>query len=371
MKLSAKTTVVAEPLEKIDLQLFAEGSDGGAPAVGGSPGIDTSGQTSSIIPGDGYASGGPEPPDTQSAEAVDMEGFSLDTEPEEGEGLEPEAKEPEIPEAVKGQSPEANAAFAEMRREAEAAKQQALFLQQQLVEKDAWVEQTFGSQGIHNWQQYQQAVEQTHRQQALQRQQDALERPKYVAQQTYQKLIEAGYEEVVAKEIANNQAATVAQAIHNQQLQERLAAIEQQEKQREFAAFQQHIYGLQQEIQRGWNDEYSQLQKEYGDMLPLPAEQYFANIEQPIADKLSKGYTLQDAWLTTYNSTIKERATKAAQQKTLNNLDSKRHLKTEGDGAGESASASATPLHPDTLAMYMANGMSEKQARAFHKKIYG
>ena len=61
MKLSAKTTVVAEPLEKIDLQLFADG-DGGAPVVGGSPGIDTSGQTSSIIPGDGYASGGPEPP---------------------------------------------------------------------------------------------------------------------------------------------------------------------------------------------------------------------------------------------------------------------------------------------------------------------
>ena len=61
---------------------------------------------------------------------------------------------------------------------------------------------------------------------------------------------------------------------------------------------------------------------------------------------------------------------KAAAQKTLNNLNSKSHLKTEGDGAGDS-NASTIPLPAETLAMYMDSGMTEKQARAFHKKLYG
>lgn len=371
-----KGAKVAEPAEllRIDLQLFAEGEGGsGAAAAGGDAGSSPSTATSSIIPGDDYASGGPEAPDNQPAERVDFEGYNFGEEPEgeeppEGDtdtGEPEEPEEPEVPEPVKKeQSPEANAAFAEMRRKAEEA-------ERVLKERDAWVEQNFGaSHGLKTWEQYQAAIEHTHQQQEQARQQEIQTRPQMVAQQTYQQLIQQGYDEAVARELANARGYAVEQSLRNQALTSRLDAIENQSKHQQEQSQQQTLQQQQEahakELLQSWESDRAKLAGEYGDLVPKDLN----NLDQAVIDKLQKGYSFEDAWYTTNRSKIVEQREKAAAQKTLNNLDSKKHLKTEGDGAGDS-NASTLPLSADTLAMYMDSGMTEKQARAFHKKLYG
>ncbi len=74
---------------------------------------------------------------------------------------EPAAGESETPAAAGqkgGQAPETNAAFARLRREAEEAKRA-------LQQREAWIRERFGAQGIQTWEQYQAAVETTLRQQ--------------------------------------------------------------------------------------------------------------------------------------------------------------------------------------------------------------
>lgn len=380
MKLSAKKTVVAKPLlREINLQLFAE--EGGAPAgnaddVGGG----SAGNASAII-NDPYASGGPEPPENFSPESVDLEGFDFDSEDEEpaaaesSGSTESEESTESMPEPVKKeQSPEANAAFAEMRRQAEQARKQAERAQQQLAERDAWISQTFGAtHNLHTWEQYQKAVEETNRQQAMQLQQAIQSRPVQVAQQTYQQLIQAGYDEGVAREIANTKAAAETVKLQNQALLSRLTAIENQGRQQQEAFRQAAILQQQEVVKKQILDsltaDHKQLQQEYGDLIPADPEQFFGGLDDTIKEKLQKGYSLYDAWCTTNRAKIAEQSKKAAAQKTLNNLSSKKHLKTEGDGAGDS-DVSSVPLSPETLAMYIDSGMTEKQARAFHKKIY-
>lgn len=370
-----KGAKVAEPAEllMIDLQLFAEG-EGDAPA-GGDAGSSATNSTSSIIPGDDYASGGPEPQEGQPAELIDFEGYNFTEEPEEEtpgsdavpdtEGEQPPEEPDEVPEPVKKeQSPEANAAFAEMRRKAEEA-------ERVLRERDAWVEQNFGqSHGLKSWEQYQAAIEHTHRQQQVARQQELQQRPQQVYQQTYQQLVEQGYDQQVADRLASNEANNVAHALEVQAMKDKLAMLERQEQeksQREQEIRQQHEQeAMQQQLTQAILADHSKLREEYGDLVPAD----LSKLDQPTVDRLQRGYTLYDAWFLSNRTKITEQTQKAAAQKTLNNLNSKSHLKTEGDGAGDS-NASAIPLPPDTLQMYMDSGMTEKQARAFHKKLYG
>ncbi len=345
--------------------------------VAGLPsGDDTSTATSSIIPGDDYASGGPEPSETPE-NAVDFGSYDFEEaeesapeEPEKpepadtGEGQEqPEA--PEVPDSVKKeQSPEANAAFAEMRRKAEEA-------EQALKARDAWVEKKFGqSHGLKTWEQYQSAVEHTHKQQQEARRQAMQQQPQQVFQQTYRDLIAQSYDETVAREIANSRASMVAQNLQMQAVQEELAAIKQREQERQ-AALQQQMQQQQQQavVQQKTQEiltDHDKLRKEYGELVPADLNQ----VDKATIDKVYRGYSLYDAWYTTNKAKVVEQAQKAASQKTLNNLSSKSHLKTEGDGAGDS-NASTIPLPTDTLQMYLDSGMTEKQARAFHKKLYG
>ena len=367
-----KGAKVAEPAEllRIDLQLFAEGEGGGgAPAGGDTGAAPAANMTSSVIPGDDYASGGPEPPDNQLAEMVDFDGFdfnddgAVDGDPEAEPDPTPEADP--VPDPVKKeQSPEANTAFAEIRRKAEQA-------EKELHARDAWVEQNFGaSHGLKTWEQYQAAIEHTHQQQEQARQQEIQTRPQMVAQQTYQQLIQQGYDEAVARELANARGYAVEQSLRNQALTSRLDAIENQSKQQQEQSQQQTLQQQQEahakELLQSWESDRAKLAGEYGDLVPKDLN----NLDQAVIDKLQKGYSFEDAWYTTNRSKIVEQREKAAAQKTLNNLNSKSHLKTEGDGAGDS-NASTIPLPADTLQMYMDSGMTEKQARAFHKKLYG
>ncbi len=367
---SVKTTDLAAPF---DLQLFAEGDGGGVPA-GGDAGSSATNSTSSIIPGDDYASGGPEPQEGQPAELIDFENFDFDNPEAEEETLEGDTvitegeetpEEPDgVPEPVKKeQSPEANAAFAEMRRKVEEA-------ERALKARDSWVEQNFGQQGLKTWEQYQAAVEEGKRQQELARQQELQQRPQMVYQQAYQQLVEQGYDQEVAHRMATIEANNVAHSLEVQAMKDKLAMLERQEHEK--AQREQEI--LQQQEQEAAKEKMTQellsdhkkLREEYGDLVPAD----LSKLDQPTIDRLQRGYTLYDAWFLSNRTKITEQTQKAAAQKTLNNLNSKSHLKTEGDGAGDS-NASTMPLPAETLAMYMDSGMTEKQARAFHKKLYG
>ena len=362
-----KGAKVAEPAEllMINLQLFAEG-EGGAPA-GDSGGSVNS--TSSIIPGDDYASGGPEPPENQPAELIDFEGYNFTEEPEEeipeGETVPPGGEEPdEVPEPVKKeQSPEANAAFAELRRKAEDA-------ERALKARDSGVEQNFGQQGLKTWEQYQAAVEEGKRQQEVARQQEMQQRPQAVYQQSYQQLIEQGYDQEVAHRMATIEANNVAHSLEVQAMKDKLAMLERQEQEKaqreQEIRQQQEQEAAKEKMTQELLSDHKKLREEYGDLVPAD----LSKLDQPTVDRLQRGYTLYDAWFLSNRTKITEQTQKAAAQKTLNNLNSKSHLKTEGDGAGDS-NASAIPLPADTLQMYMDSGMTEKQARAFHKKLYG
>jgi hypothetical protein len=366
-----KGAKVAEPAEllMINLQLFAEG-EGGAPA-GDSGGSVNS--TSSIIPGDDYASGGPEPPENQPAELIDFEGYNFTEEPEEEipegdtistEGEETPEEPDEVPEPVKKeQSPEANAAFAEMRRKAEEA-------ERALKARDSWVEQNFGQQGLKTWEQYQAAVEEGKRQQEVARQQELQQRPQMVYQQTYQQLVEQGYDQEVARRMATIEANNVAYSLEVQAMKDKLAMLERQEQEKaqreQEIKQQQEQEAAKEKMTQELLSDHKKLLEEYGDLVPAD----LSKLDQPTIDRLQRGYTLYDAWFLSNRTKITEQTQKAAAQKTLNNLNSKSHLKTEGDGAGDS-NASTMPLPAETLAMYMDSGMTEKQARAFHKKLYG
>lgn len=354
---SVKTTDFAAPFE-FGLQRFAEEGAGAG---------DTGGSTSSIIPGDDYASGGPEPPEEQAAALVDFDDFDFSREPEDGKP-EPEPDgdpEPEpIPDPVKReQSQEANAAFAEIRRKAEEA-------ERALKARDSWVEQNFGHQGIKTWDQYQAAVAEGQRRQEEARQQEMQQKPQAVYRQTYQELIEQGYDQQVAHRLASQEANSAAYALKMQTLEEKLAAQERQEQEKtqreQQIKQQQEQEAAKEKMAQELLSDHKKLRGEYGDLVPAD----LSKLDQPTIDRLQRGYTLYDAWFLSNRAKIVEQTQKAASQKTLNNLNSKSHLKTEGDGQGDS-NASAIPMSADTLQMYMDSGMTEKQARAFHKKLYG
>jgi len=223
------------------------------------------------------------------------------------------------------QPPEVDAAFAKLRREAEEAKRQ-------LQQRDRWVADQFGkTHGIYTWEQYQQAVQQQQQQQQVQ-----------VYNQARQELADQGYDVDAISRIMEMNPAFQNMRQQNEILQRQLQ--EQQLNQRLLA-------------------EYGELQKEYPDMVKKPDD-----ISNDVWAKFDQGYSLLDAFESINRQALKKRAADAAKQKTLNNLGSKSHLKTEGDGSSES---NDVHVPSDTLQMYMDMGMSKKQAAAYHKKLYG
>lgn len=86
-----------------------------------------------------------------------------------------------------------------------------------------------------------------------------------------------------------------------------------------------------------------------------------------IVEKVQRGYSLADAYESANRTELRSKATAAAKQKTLNDINSKQHLNTEGDGEGET---NDTHIPPETLQMYLDQGKTKKEAIAFHKKLY-
>ena len=250
----------------------------------------------------------------------------------------------ELPESVKReQSPEANAAFAEMRRKAEEA-------ERVLRERDAWVEQNFGqSHGLRNWEQYQAAIEQTHRQQQVARQQELQQRPQMVYQQSYQQLIEQGYDQQVAHRMATAEANNLANVLKMQALEERLATQERQEQQKTEQQQQEAV------VNQILTD-HKYLREKYADLVPD-----IENLDAQTVALMYQGIPLKAAWLAANEDAVIDFAKGKGAQKATREINSKAHLDSEkggGSGIGKQVHVSA-----EKLQVWRALGYSDKEAR--------
>lgn len=216
------------------------------------------------------------------------------------------------------QTPEANAAFAKMRRELEA--------------RDKWVAENFGaSHGIYTFEQYTQAVEAT-----MQRQQQQ----QY--QQQRQELADQGYDLDAINKIMS--------------MHPEFQAVKQQN-----AMLQQQLQ--KQQFEQRLVSEFEALKSEYPDLVKDPGD-----VTPEVWQRFEKGYSLVDAYTVVNKSKILQQTKAAAKQKALNNINGKSHLRTEGDGANNAVDVQ---LPAETLQMYMDMGMNKKQALAHYKKLYG
>lgn len=124
-----------------------------------------------------------------------------------------------------------------------------------------------------------------------------------------------------------------------------------------------------QQINTQLDADFAELKKEYPESgLKTLADLAMLPTYGDICEKIKKGYSLTDAYASANRAELRQKTTAAAKQKTLNNINSKQHLNTEGDGAGET-----NDIHvpDDTMQMYLDMGMDKKAAMKYHKKLYG
>lgn len=95
-----------------------------------------------------------------------------------------------------------------------------------------------------------------------------------------------------------------------------------------------------------------------------------SDVPKAVYDKWNygkNGLTLSDCYYLSQRKNIESKKISATKQATLNNLNGKKHLKTQGDGT---SSASDVSVPNETLTYYMDMGMSKKEATAHYKKLY-
>ena len=255
------------------------------------------------------------------------------------------------------QKPETDAAFAKLRREADEAKKE-------LGRLDTWVSEKFGqSHGLHTWEAYQRAIDTTHQETQANAQRQQIQAAQAEYANKFKQLEEQGYDPKFLQTLdqAFSQHPRLKQLEQmNGQLQNALNGIiktSTQEKQ-------------QQEAMTMVNDQFAELKGEYPEFKDMGALATSLGAEtwEKLCGQLKKGYTMLDAYESVNRAALKKQTTAAVKQKTLNNLNSKAHLKTEGDGSTEGGDYH---IPAETLQMYLDQGMTKKSAMAFHKKLYG
>ena len=107
---------------------------------------------------------------------------------------------------------------------------------------------------------------------------------------------------------------------------------------------------------------FNELKKEYPELIKTADD-----IPPEVWDQYDKGISLVDAYTITNRKEILDFYKNVSKQKTLNNLNSKKHLKTEGDGA---SSDDGVHIPAETLSMYLEMGMSKEEATAHYRKLY-
>lgn len=258
----------------------------------------------------------------------------------------PETEE-KVPEEVKKeQSPEANAAFAEMRRKAEQ-------VERELQARDEWVKDNFGHQGLTSWEQYQAAIEEGKRREEISRRQQIQQQPQTVFNQVYSELVGQGYDAQVAHRLAKNEADNVAYALKVQALEEKVIASERQAKeQAEKKAEQERQEKLVKQVLTDHED----LRSKYGDLVPD-----IESLDEKTVSLMSQGVPLRAAWLASNDDLVVEFARGKGAQKAVRDINSKSHLETErggGSGVGKQIHVSE-----EKLQVWRALGYSDKEAR--------
>lgn len=108
---------------------------------------------------------------------------------------------------------------------------------------------------------------------------------------------------------------------------------------------------------------FNALKKEYPELVKTADD-----IPEEVWDQYDKGISLVDAFTIVKRKEILDFYKNAGKQKALNSINSKKHLKTEGDGASQDDGGVSIP--PETLSMYIEMGMTKEEAVAHYRKLY-
>ncbi len=202
------------------------------------------------------------------------------------------------------QTPEQRAKWAEMRREAEAAKKE-------LARRDKWVTDNFGQHGLTTWAQYEVAVTQN-----IKKEQEAQRKQlEEYHSRTEKQLQEAGYDTRQIREFFRTDPVFIQMQQENDALKQYVAKSER-EKQTDIIA-------------HGILADHAKLREKYGDMVPD-----LGNLDEDTVRYCRQGMTLRAAWLLANEDKILANAKTKATQKTIRDVNSKSHLNTEKSGAG-------------------------------------
>jgi hypothetical protein len=234
--------------------------------------------------------------DAQTADVQENEDITTNEETTEGEGDTTSTVEEEKPFKNDPQ----NKAFAELRRRAEEAEKRA-------KSADEWVESQYGkSHNLHTWQDYQNALAQQEQ------------------EQLRVQVEEAGVDpEILNQYINNNPVIKQANQIMQQQQQEALM--------------------------RQLNDQVEEVSREFPESNIKTVQDYMAQPNYPqMLQLVQRGYTLADAYEKVNRTELRKKAAESAKQATLNNVNSKGHLKSPQG----STDIDITSVPQETLKLY-------------------
>lgn len=229
------------------------------------------------------------------------------------------------------QTPEQDAAFAELRRKAEKA--EAAEKRANELERDHGIARKYGAEyGVYSEADIAEKFGQSHGIKTLADFEAAVQREEYKAK---------GIDPDAINQLIENH------------------PVIKEAKQREVESKRQAEYSR---LETG----FSELSKAYPDLIKKAED-----IDQGTWDiyLASNGkVSLQKAFEAANLDKVLPRTAEAARQKMLNSINGKAHLGTEGDGGTDT---SDTHIDAETLQMYMDQGMSKADAQKYHKKLYG
>jgi len=231
------------------------------------------------------------------------------------------------------QSKETNDAFQEMRKKTEAAELRASQAEAKRI-RDLDIAKKHGKDGIYSDEDVANKFGASHGITTVEQYEQAIEKEKYV---------ESGLPPELVDELLESR--------RERQERKQKEQVEQSQKHEKLLV-----------------DNFADLQKEYPDLVKSPGDvspevwAIFNNGSNP-AMTLIKAFKAENFDLITSKVRASEK------QRTLNALNSKKHLSTEGDGGSEQSDD--VNIDSETMEYYKGMGMTKAQATKHHKKLYG
>lgn len=273
-----------------------------------------------------------EEPDDDESESVDVRGEQED-EPEELEVEKVEEKEVKKPEKEK-QDKATNDAFQEMRKKAEAAEKRAADLETKR-KRDIEVARKYGAEyGVYSDDDVASKYGTSHGITTVEQFEQQLEK---------ERLQKSGLPDELITELQESRK-------ERQERKER-EQLDQKEK-----------------LDKLLVDSYTELTTAYPDLVKSP-EDISPDVWKAF-NAGNSGLTLTEVFRAKNHDAIISKTAAASKQRTLNNINSKKHLSTEGDGGAENSADDVT-IDSETMDYYKGMGMTKAQATKHHKKLYG